>query len=225
MTLTGLSGGVLLFSYFPVTWAVVWFDSAVMMAKGWVAAAAALGLLLAGCSSDDSDTSSDTVASTTPTFEETAPAEVPDIPGKVVVRGETSSCTSATPSAGSVDLLGVDVKLGVAGYAGTAARVTWRLSGPLPTTGTAMLSLMAASTDGEVAEQLGYKVVDGEQVGYFVFANGTQSNLSGYPDTRVAGEVSGVLPSARVDELGPNWHWSAVLNIDGEDVDSCPAST
>jgi hypothetical protein len=43
---------------------------------------------------------------------------------------------------------------------------------------------MAASEDGEYVVQLGYKVLGGAQIGYFVFADGSQSNLSGYPDTR-----------------------------------------
>ncbi|GAA2068440.1 hypothetical protein GCM10009722_34600 [Williamsia deligens] len=119
-------------------------------------------------------------------------------------------------------LTGVDVHLGVAGYAGTAARVTWKVTTPLPTNGTVLLSLLAASQDGSTTRQLGWKTQNGQQVSYFVFESYTQRSLDGYPDTRVPNEVSGVLPSGDVEALGDNWHWSATLNVDGEDVAACP---
>lgn len=175
-----------------------------MKLRGGVAALAVI-VCVAACGSDDNKTAGSSTGSAPTEHKAISQAEsAPDLPGKIVVRGTDSSCVSDSPSTGSVDLLGVDVHLGVPGYAGEAARVTWRLSGPLPTTGSAMVSLMAASADGEVAQQLGYKTVDGEQVGYFVFSGASQTNLSGYPDTSDPGVISGVLPSARVAELGTN---------------------
>lgn len=154
----------------------------------------------------------------------TTTTEAPDIPGKVVVRNVDSACSSPAVANAAVDLIGVDVHLGVPNYAGQAARVTWKLSAPLPTTGSTFLSLLAASEDGSISRQLGYKTVDGEFSAYYVFDMGTaqQRALDGLPDTSTPGQVSGVLPSADIDSLGDNWHWSAALNLDGKDVDTCP---
>ena len=181
------------------------------------------------CSSDDTGPATSSTAdpewthvqSETPT----PTTEAPDVPGKVVVRGTDSTCSSPAIADAAVDLIGVDVHLGVPGYAGQAARVTWKLSAPLPTTGSALVSLLAASEDGSVTRQLGYKTVDGEFSAYYVFDMGTaqQRALDGLPDTSTPGEISGVLPSADIDALGGNWHWSAALNLDGKDVDTCPA--
>jgi hypothetical protein len=30
-----------------------------------------------------------------------------------------------------------------------------------------------------------------------------------------------VVPSAAVDQLGPVWWWSATVNVDGEDIETC----
>lgn len=152
-----------------------------------------------------------------------APAPAPDIAGKVVVRGDASSCTNDDLAA-PVSLISTSTELGVAGYAGNALRVTWEYAGELPATGTVLFSLTAANEPGTVTKQLGYKTLGGKQIGYFVFdMSGKQLNLSGFADTRSPGQISAVMPSAAVDALGQEWHWSSSLNIDGQDVDACPS--
>ncbi|NMO05009.1 hypothetical protein HH308_27690 [Gordonia sp. TBRC 11910] len=155
----------------------------------------------------------------------TRTTEVPDIAGKVVVRGVDSACKSPTVADAAVDLLGVHVHLGVPGHSGQAARVTWKLSASLPTTGSSLVTLLATSEDGAVTRQLGYKTVDGEFSAYYVYdMNAAQQRaLGGLPDTLTPGRISAVLPAADIDELGDNWHWSAALTLDGKDVDTCPA--
>lgn len=144
----------------------------------------------------------------------------PDAPGQVVVRGVDSSCASAEVGA-PIDLTEVSVHLGVPGYAGTAARVVWSYQGDLPATGTVLWSLSAADLGGNNAVQLGHKTLDGNQIAYFTFAGAKQQNLSGAPDVSVPGQVTAVLPSTAVSALGSEWHWKAVVNVDGEDVDRC----
>lgn len=195
-----------------------------------------MGIVLIGataCSSDElastatlSITSAalDPINSTTSTQPAPSTTEAaPDISGKVVVRGPESECTSATP-ANPIDLTAVSTTLGVPGYAGEAVRVVWRYTGEIPTSGSVLWSFTAADSQGSNAVQLGYKIVDGQQAGYFYFplSGGKQTNLSGAPDTSVEGEISAVLPAAAITPLGSDWNWSAAVNVDGEDVDSCP---
>lgn len=182
-------------------------------------------LALAGCGSDSD------VAQPSPTTSSlsrpaapitTVPTVAPDVPGKIVVREETSACSNESP-ASPIGLVSTNTQVGVAGYAGNAVRVTWTYSGQLPATGTVLFSLIAANESGSVVKQLGYKTLDGEQIAYFVAGMpGKQVNLSGFPDTGTPGEVSAVMPSDAVDSLGDNWHWSSAINIDGKDVDVCP---
>jgi hypothetical protein len=164
------------------------------------------------------EASSTTAAATTTTTTEQSPA---DIAGSVVVRGPDSSCTNPAPS--SPGLAATATHVGVAGYAGNAARVTWTYTGTLPKTGTVLFSLIAASADGQTTQQLGFKTMGGRQIAYFTADKfGWQQNVSGYPDVSTPGEVAAVMPSAAVASLGPEWHWYAVLNIDGKDLDRCP---
>ncbi|MFC9767623.1 hypothetical protein [Rhodococcus jostii] len=183
-------------------------------------------LVLAGCGNADSETSEPSSSTRAPAPTATATTSVvvqpaPDVPGQVVVRGVDSSCASAAVGA-PIDLTEVSVHLGVPGYAGTAARVVWNYQGDLPATGTVLWSLSAANRGGSNAVQLGYKTLDGNQIAYFTFAGAKQQNLSGAPDVSVPGQVTAVLPSAAVAALGGEWHWRAVVNVDGEDVDRCP---
>lgn len=187
-------------------------------------------LILAGCGeSSDAPTASTASISvgksaTQPTSTiPVAVAVAPDLPGKVVVRGDASSCSNANP-ASPVGLVSTSTELGVGGYAGDAVRVTWTYSGQLPTSGTVLFSLSGANQSGTVVKQLGYKTLDGDQIAYFVAdQSGKQQNLSGLPDTSVPGQISAVLPSAPADALGQNWHWSSSISLGGKDVDSCPS--
>lgn len=149
-----------------------------------------------------------------------APPAVP--PGKVLA-GPQSSCTSNAASS-PIDLRAVEVTVGtVAGRAGQSAQVTMTYTGEPPATGTVLWSLLATSPAGSTV-QLGYKTLDGQKAGYFYFpfAEGAQHNIDGFADTDTPGEIGMILPQAGLDALGPVWWWSATVNVDGQDVDSCP---
>lgn len=151
------------------------------------------------------------------------PQAPPAVPSGKVLAGPQSSCTSSTPAA-PLDLRTVEVKVGnVAGRAGTSAQVTMTYTGEEPATGTVLWSLLATNPAGSTV-QLGYKTLDGQKVGYFYFpfAEGAQHNMDGFADTDIPGEIGMILPQAGLDLLGPVWWWSAVVNVDGHDVDSCP---
>jgi hypothetical protein len=183
-------------------------------------------LVLAGCGNADSETGEPSSSSSSsrlpvPSTTSVVAQPAPDVLGQVVVRGVDSSCASGGVGA-PIDLTEVSVHLGVPGYAGTAVRVVWSYQGELPATGTVLWSLSAADRGGSNAVQLGYKTLDGNQIAYFTFSGAKQQNLSGAPDVSVPGQVTAVLPSAAVAALGSEWHWRAVVNVDGEDVDRCP---
>ncbi|WP_236949365.1 DUF2510 domain-containing protein [Mycolicibacterium goodii] len=212
----------------------------------WIilASIAAVLLLLAfigGLAGDDEDESSAAEQTTTTTASPTgtttteaapqtttaaappppvAPATAP--PGKVMA-GPESTCTS-TSSAAPIDLQRAQVEVGeMAGRAGTSARVTINSAGETPATGTVLWSMLATNPAGETV-QLGYKTLDGQKIGYFYFpfGEGRQYDMDGFADTDTPGEIGMVLPQAGLDKLGPVWWWSVVVNVDGQDIDSCP---
>ncbi|MEO3757311.1 DUF2510 domain-containing protein [Mycobacterium sp. B14F4] len=151
------------------------------------------------------------------------PAAPPSAPPGKVMAGPESSCESTT-SASPIDLQSTRVEVGeMAGREGTSARVTMNYTGELPATGTVLWSLLATNPAGETV-QLGYKTLDGQKIGYFYFpfGEGRQHNMDGFADTDTPGEIGMVLPQAGLDKLGPMWWWSAVVNVEGKDVDSCP---
>ncbi|MGE2725165.1 hypothetical protein [Mycolicibacterium pulveris] len=152
------------------------------------------------------------------------PAAPPTAPPGKVMAGPESSCMSTT-SASPIDLQSAQVEVGeMAGRAGTSARVTINYTGEVPATGTVLWSMLATNPAGETV-QLGYKTLDGQKIGYFYFpySEGRQNNMDGFADTDTPGEIGMVLPQAGLDALGPVWWWSAIVNVDGQDIDSCPS--
>jgi hypothetical protein len=106
---------------------------------------------------------------------------------------------------------------------GDALKVTFRLAGTLPETGTFSALLSVTNTDGSASRQLGAKWLDGELIGYFVFdsAEAQQQNLDGQPI--VEGKVvTAAFPWDAVSDLGAVWNWSATTSVEGEDADYCP---
>lgn len=152
------------------------------------------------------------------------PATPPTAPPGKVMAGPESSCTSTTP-ASPIDLQTATVEVGkMAGREGISARVTINYTGEIPATGTVLWSLLATNPSGETV-QLGYKTLDGQKIGYFFFpfSEGRQHNMDGFADTDTPGEIGMVMPQAGLDKLGPTWWWSALVNVDGKDIDSCPS--
>lgn len=151
------------------------------------------------------------------------PAAPPSAPPGKMMAGPESACESTT-SASPIDLQSTRVEVGeIAGHEGASAGVTMNYTGELPATGTVLWSLMATNRAGETV-QLGYKTLDGQKIGYFYFPfdEGQQHNMDGFADTDTPGEIGMVMPQAALDKLGPVWWWSAVVNVDGKDIDSCP---
>lgn len=96
---------------------------------------------------------------------------------------------------------------------------------PIADKGTVLYSVTAWDQAGEEGVQLGMKYLNGDQVGYFVFDYGTseQSSLDGTPE--VSGEVvQGTFPTHLVGDIADAGvaTWSASLNVDGDDVGTCP---
>ena len=148
-----------------------------------------------------------------------APSSAP--PGKTMA-GPDSSCTSTTAGT-PIDLQTTRVQVGkVPGHEGTSAQITMTYTGEVPATGTVLWSLLATNPDGDLV-QLGYKTLDGQKIAYFYFpfSEGMQHNMDGFADTDTPGEIGMIMPQAALDELGPMWWWSSVVNVGGEDIDTC----
>ncbi len=103
-----------------------------------------------------------------------------------------------------------------------ALTVVYELANALPTAGTAMLSVTAASQYGNQVRQLGVKWIDGTpQVFVFDFATSKQENLTVTPQ-RLGAAVTVAYPVSVIAGLGESFEWHAVSTIDGKDVDRAP---
>ncbi|KZS62559.1 hypothetical protein [Mycobacterium ostraviense] len=149
-------------------------------------------------------------------------------PAKIVGRGTQtwaeadSSCESITASS-PIDLQSTRVEVGqIPSYPGTTARVTMAYSGQPPSDETVLWSLLASNASHKTV-QLGYKTLNGEKIAHFwyVWGEGMQHNMSWLVNDRIPGKVVLYMPHQALVELGDQWSWSSVLNIDGMDVDSC----
>lgn len=103
--------------------------------------------------------------------------------------------------------------------------VTFEWSGTVPQSGSVLWVVTVSAADGSTSRQLAYKVVDGEASAHFVFDFGTstQDNIEGGMRLE-AQRLVAEFPASAVDDLGEDWTWRAVLNVDGVDVDSCEPS-
>lgn len=130
----------------------------------------------------------------------------------------TASCTDATGDGGPLDLTKVELLEG-----GEGLRATFGLAAPLDTaSGSAQLSVMASSQDGNTARQLGVKWVDGES-NVFVFDIGSAKNEYVQVPPVVAGSsVQVTFPRSAITGLGSTWKWHAAASSEGTDVDACP---
>ena len=129
-----------------------------------------------------------------------------------------ASCADTTGDGGPADITKVELA-----EDGASLRAAFTLAAPLNTsTGTAQLSLLVSSQDGNTAKQLGAKWIGGT-VRVFVFDSGTAHNeYVDLPPTVRRSTVTMVFPSSATEDLGPTWRWGATTSVDGTDVDTCP---
>jgi hypothetical protein len=168
------------------------------MKRTAVLTTAVVAILLSGCSGDGASDADR------------------DARGAGGVRAAT--CTDAVGDGGPADLTAVELV-----ESGEGLRATFTLAGPLDTSrGTALLSVMVASEDGETARQLGAKWIDGV-VEVFVFDVGTVQNEDvDVPPVVDGSSVHVTFPRSAIEGLGGTWRWGATTNVDGTDVDDCP---
>jgi hypothetical protein len=183
------------------------------MKRTAVLTTAAVAILLSGCagsSADDDATGADGGSGA-----EAAEATAGESPAGGV---RAASCTDAAGDGGPADLTTVELVEG-----GEGLRATFTLAAPLNTsTGTALLSLMVSSQDGETARQLGAKWIDG-QAEVFVFDSGTaQNEYVDVPPVVDGSTVNVTFPRSAIEGLGDTWRWGATASVTGTDVDDCP---
>jgi hypothetical protein len=183
------------------------------MKRTAVLTTAAIAILLSGCagsSTDDNATDADSGSGA-----EAAGTTA----GKSPAGGlRAASCIDAAGDGGPADLTSVELVEG-----GEGLRASFTLAAPLNTsTGTALLSLMASSQDGETGRQLGAKWIDG-QPEVFVFDSGTaQNEYVDVPPVVDGSTVNVTFPRSAIEGLGDTWRWGATSSVDGTDVDDCP---
>lgn len=168
-----------------------------------------VGLAVGGCGSSGAGTipPPDTIATTVPE----APALQPEQPDVSVA---TSCVDNTGDSTGPLDLTRVDVREDVA-----TVTITYRWRGGVPAVGTVLWATEFKGPDA--IKQLGYKILDGEAIAQFVFdAIEAQQTNSGTADlatqklvARFDGQDVGIIGVPRT--------WTATLNVEGLDIDSC----
>lgn len=190
-----------------------------------VLASVLLCLALTACGADDGDE----LATTSPTTEPSAsleastpapaaPSVAPSVaPPPAAVAAPTTCADPAGDSDGVMDLRKVDLTTGPNGV-----RAVFAWTGAVPQTDSVLWSISASSAAGSGTRQLGYKIVDGQESGHFVFrfADAQQENVSDPFDLH-AQTLTVDFPTSALAEIGPDYSWSAVLSIAGDDVDEC----
>jgi hypothetical protein len=140
-------------------------------------------------------------------------------PAKRTAAGTGSCSDPKGDSVGALDLTGVKLSRD-----GDEMVASFTNAKALPSTGAVLWSLMVSSKDGEKASQLGAKVLDNEEISHFVFdmRSVKQENLQPGGVVVTGKTMTTTFPLARITDLGPGAHWQADLNLEGNDVDSCP---
>ena len=100
----------------------------------------------------------------------------------------------------------------------------WKTNRSMPTTGTVLYVIDASDDSGNVSLNLGVKYLDGSQIAYYVFDfdSAYQTDLEGYA-TQQGNRVEAFFPQDAIADLEGRFMWRSVLNVRGDDVDSCPA--
>ncbi len=172
--------------------------------RSLLAVAAAVALAAGGCGGESSEPAASGGAS--------------DAGAKKANATATATCSDAMGDGKTLDLT-------AAKLVGDASEltVTFKTAEPMPSNGTVLYSVTAWSQDGNAGYQLGVKYDGGQQVSHFVFDNVdmTQANVSTDVQT-TSKTVSASFPMSAIKGLETPFKWSADLNVQGNDVDTCP---
>jgi hypothetical protein len=107
-------------------------------------------------------------------------------------------------------------------FDGSEFTTTFQLAAPVPTAGTALLSVMVSSKSADQFRQLGVHFIDGRSY-VWVFDIGTAKEDNFDVTPRVVGNtVSARFPAAAVAGLGASFNWHATYTVNGDDVDEVP---
>lgn len=132
---------------------------------------------------------------------------------------ETAYCKDRTGDGrNGYDLTAVALK-----RVGGTMTLTFTTAKPMPTSGTALYAVDAWSKNGKAGRQLGVKFNNGNQIAHFVFNSNaaTQQNISS--EVNQAGKnVTATFPMSAIAAVGDTFDWSAVYNVNGNDMDKCP---
>lgn len=145
------------------------------------------------------------------------PEDVADDPASTVTASATCS-DKAGDSKGGDDLTEVALE-----REGDDLVASFQTTKPIPSTGTALLSVHAWSEDGNTGYQLGAKFDGGQQIAHFVFDQVEASQINLETGVKANGNATtATFPMSEIESLGDSFKWSATYNVNGDDVDTCP---
>ena len=95
--------------------------------------------------------------------------------------------------------------------------VKFDFDGPVPRTGTFLVGIFGARDNPYLQLQFGLKLLDGEQIAYFINDTHHQVNFEGEVPIIDPTTIAVPYPLSRFDELGPGATYRAYVNYEGRD--------
>lgn len=141
------------------------------------------------------------------------------VPGKVLHVGSESECAPTNPAPG-FGLTRVEIRDGAAGHPAGAKLLRWEFDGPIPG-GVVAFTATLTGADGKPVMR-GVKFIDGTVAANYVFAGAKQDNITIPPDLD-DGSLGVFIPAAVGTSIGPDFNWSADLEVEGKSVGGCPS--
>lgn len=157
--------------------------------------------------------------------DETVGPPTTDIPTTLGSSTATSGVASVCEDAAQDSTMAIDLTRVSLDTTGAGVTLTYEWDGSVPPAGSVLWVTTVSSANGNTARQLGYKLVDAQPSAYFVFdfSAAQQENLSGSVHL-TSQQLVASFPGPAVSDLGDGWRWTAVLNVDGNDADTCEPS-
>lgn len=185
--------------------------------KAWWAVAASLVLIM-GTSACGDEPAPETAAPPETTLGQASTPTEQATPTTAATAGGSARCRDGKGDGKPMDLTMVALS-----QTGDSLSARFVMAAVPPRSGTVLWAIAASSEDGDKARQLGVKFLDGQQVAHFVFDSGSaqQENLSGRVSLQGA-TLTAEFPLSAVEDLGEPWNWQATVNVEGDDVDTCP---